>query len=76
MSKQVWDVEPAGDGRWKVRREGASRADSHHDRKADAIERARALAKEAPDGQVRVKGRDGQLETEWTYGHDPASRPG
>lgn len=34
-------VTPTGDGDWRVKPDGASRADSIHDGKSDAIDRAR-----------------------------------
>jgi uncharacterized protein (DUF4415 family) len=37
-------VEPRAGGRWAVQTDGASRADSLHDRKSDAVARARNLA--------------------------------
>ena len=76
MSKKIWDVEPRPDGKWAVQREGTDRADSIHERKADAIERGRELAKAAPDGQLRIKTEDGKWQTEYTYGHDPKDRKG
>lgn len=78
-TRRVWDVEPrkSGSKPWAVQREGTERADSLHDRKSDAIERARELAREAgPRGQMRVKNRDGQIQYEHTYGNDPERSPG
>ena len=67
--RKVWDVEPRENG-WAVQRDGTQRADSvHHTQKAAAA-RAAELAT-AAGGQVRVKGRDGQIRDERTYGADP-----
>ena len=72
MKRMVWDVEPRPNGRWAVQRGGTTRADSLHDRKSEAIARARELGQNAtPHGQVRVKNHRGRIETEWTYGKDP-----
>lgn len=71
MSRKVYHVTPAGDGDWKVKREGASRADSVHEGKADAVDRAKDLAKEASLGQIIIHGQDGKIKTEHTYGKDP-----
>lgn len=71
MSRKVYHVTPAGDGDWKVKREGASRADSVHEGKGDAVDRAKDLAKEAPLGQIIIHGQDGKIQTEHTYGKDP-----
>ena len=72
MSKRMsWSVEPRPGG-WAVQRDGTKRADSLHEKKSTAISRARELGKGAdPHGQVRVKGKDGKVEQEWTYGNDP-----
>jgi hypothetical protein len=66
---------PSARGGWRVEGEKALRASSWHDTKEQAIERGRELAK-ARKGQLIVHKEDGTFEFEWTYGHDPASRPG
>lgn len=66
--REVWDVEPRGDG-WAVQREGTTQADSLHDRQDDAINRAASLARRA-GGELRVKGEDGKIRDEPTYGDD------
>ena len=70
MSRHTYHVTPHGDA-WRVMRAGAGRADSVHASKAKAIARARELAKKATLGQVKVHGRDGGIQTEYTYGKDP-----
>jgi len=70
MSRKIWHVTPDGDG-WRVRRVGVLRADSVHLSKSCAVGRAKYLAQRAPLGQVRVHGRDGGIQTEYTYGKDP-----
>jgi hypothetical protein len=67
--REVWDVEPRTEG-WAVQREGTDRADSLHDTKDDAMDRGVELAK-AANGQLRIKGRDGQIQDERTYTNDP-----
>jgi hypothetical protein len=66
--RKVWEVEPRG-ACWVVQREGADRADSAHARQQDAIERGTELAK-AAHGQLRIKGVDGKIRDERTYGQD------
>jgi hypothetical protein len=44
VRKQQVSVEPRADGRWAVQTDGTSRADSLHDRKSDAVTKARELA--------------------------------
>ena len=70
--RMTWEVEPRSDGRWAVQRTGTQRADSLHEKKIAAIARVRELgAGAAPHGQVRVKGRNGRIQQEWTFGNDP-----
>lgn len=60
------------DGDWKVQLENAQRASGVFETKANAIERARDLAKAAPLGQVIVHRQgDDVIQNEWTYGDDP-----
>jgi hypothetical protein len=73
-AREVWDVEPR-EGGWAVQREETDRADSLHDDKDDAMDRGVDVAK-AAKGQLRVKGGDGQIQTEHTYTHDPYPSPG
>ena len=56
---------------WQVKAAGAQRASSVESTKAEAVERARELAKAADLGQVVVHKQDGVIQTEWTYGKDP-----
>jgi hypothetical protein len=71
MSRTKYRVTPTGDGDWKVKRDGASRADSIHQNKSDALDRARDLATNNKPGQVVIYRRDGKIQTEHTYGKDP-----
>jgi hypothetical protein len=66
--RQIWDVEPRREG-WAVQREGTSQADSLHEKQDDAIKRGADLARRA-GGQLRIKGRDGQIRDERTYEDD------
>jgi len=61
---------------WEVKRQGAERASFVFETKEEAIEKARAVAKNNKPSQVIVHKKDGVIETEWTYGDDPASSPG
>ena len=63
-------------GNWRVTREGAQRASAVTQTKADAVERARELAKAQDLGQVKIHGMDGQIQREYTYGQDPEKYPG
>lgn len=63
------------DGYWTLKWEGAERASSRHNTKADALEAGRALASKHA-GQLIVHLADGRIETEHTYGNDPYPPPG
>ncbi len=70
MRRRIYHVVP-DDGAWKVKGENSIRASSIHDRKPDAIARAKQLAKVGRLGQVIVHKADGSIQTEYTYGRDP-----
>jgi hypothetical protein len=58
------------DGGWAVRREGATRDSSHHDRKSDAVDSGRGTARR--DGvELVTHGRDGRIQDSDSYGRDP-----
>jgi hypothetical protein len=62
-------VVPREDG-WAVRREGASRDSSHHDRKSDAVDSGRGTARR--DGvELVTHGKDGRIQDSDSYGNDP-----
>jgi len=62
----VYEVRPHRRG-WSVRRRGASRHTAVIGAKADAVIRARALAKKR-SGEVLVLGADGRVHDRYTYG--------
>jgi hypothetical protein len=71
MAKRMtWTVEPRQDGRWAVQRDGTRRAASLHDRQDAAVARGTELGRRH-QGQLRIKGSDGRLLEEMTYGRDP-----
>jgi len=72
MSKRkTYHVTPNADGGWKVKEEKASRASGSHDTKAEAVDRAKELAKNQELGQVVIHKKDMTIQTEHTYGKDP-----
>ena len=75
MVRKVYHVTPVGEA-WGVRRARRKRADSIYFIKTDAIARAKRLARAAPLGQVKVHGRNGRIQTEFTYREDPRSTRG
>ena len=69
--RKTYHVTPNTDRGWKVKEEKASRASSSHETKAQAVERAKMLAKNQDLGQVVIHKKDMTIQTEHTYGKDP-----
>lgn len=69
MAKKDIHVVPREDG-WAVRREGAKRDSSHHDRKSAASEAARETARRERV-EVVTHGKDGKIQDSDSYGNDP-----
>jgi len=63
-------VEPRPNGQWAVQTDGTKRADSLHDRKTDAVARARELAKNKHTELV-VKNQTGRIGAKDSHGKDP-----
>ncbi len=63
-------VEPRKNGRWAVQTDGTSRADSLHDRKADAVARARELA-DSKRTELVIKNESGRIMAKDSHGNDP-----
>jgi len=70
MTRTVYYV-LSNQGSWRVTRESADRTLRVFDRKVDAIEYARNVARNNKPSMVRVQRADGTWEDEWTYGDDP-----
>lgn len=62
-------VVPFGD-RWAVRGEGNERRTSVHDRQADAINDAQAIARNQ-HSELLIHGQDGRIRERDSYGNDP-----
>ncbi|WP_046656927.1 DUF2188 domain-containing protein [Lysobacter capsici] len=69
MSKKDVHVVPHPEG-WAVKREGADRASSIHDRKADALDVGRDLARK-DEVELVIHGQDGNIQDSDSYGNDP-----
>lgn len=67
--RNIW-VSPRQDGRWQVKREGADRASRVVDRKSDAENIARDIAKRAKV-EVITQGRNGKIQSKDSFGRDP-----
>lgn len=73
--KRVW-VSPDGQGGWNVKTQGADRAAGNYEDKTDAVDRAKEIAQNSPLGQVIIQKRNGEIQTEYTYGKDPQKYQG
>ena len=69
--RKVYHVTPDSEGGWDVEKEGGQRPSGHFDKKSDAIDRGKELAKSGPLGQIKIHKQDGTIQTEYTYGKDP-----
>ena len=58
------------EGKWAVKGEGSKRATSVHDTQAKATERARDIARRQKS-ELLVHGRDGEIRSRDSFGHDP-----
>jgi len=63
-------VEPRADGRWAVQTDGTMRADSLHNKKTDAVRRARQLA-ENKQTELVIKNERGRIDGKDSHGNDP-----
>jgi len=72
------NVTPSEKGGWDVTGAGGSRASSHHDTQAEAIDRAKEIVGNLGGGEVSVHGRDGQIRAKDTVpkGNDPRNVKG
>jgi hypothetical protein len=68
MSKDFW-AGPNTRG-WQVKGSGNSKASSVHETQAEAWSEARRLAR-GSGGEAFLQGRNGQIRTRNSYGHDP-----
>lgn len=73
--RKVYHITPH-EGDWKVKLEGAERANKILEDKVDAVALAKELAKSAGLGQVIIHKADGTIQTEFTYGKDPEKTKG
>jgi uncharacterized protein YdaT len=69
MAKRDIHVVPHEEG-WATKKEGASRAGSVHDTKADALEQAHEQAKRERV-EVVIHRQDGTIQDSDSYGRDP-----
>ena len=63
-------------GGWLVKEQKVAQPISSHRTKDEAIAAGRSLAKSQALGQLVIHKANGQIETEYTYGQDPAQSQG
>ena len=68
-------VVPNPNGGWDSKREHAERASSHADTKADAVDRARAIAQNT-GAELVIHNRNGQIAQKDSHGRDPRNIKG
>jgi hypothetical protein len=73
MSRNERHVVPNPAGGWDVVAPGSSRASSHQDTQAQAIDRGRKIVHNSGGGEVVIHGRDGKVRDSDTVapGNDP-----
>jgi hypothetical protein len=76
MKRTVYHVVPVEDGDWGTKKEGNDRLTSRFQNKMDAINDGRDRAKKSGLGQLKIHSQKGQIQTEYTYGKDPAKYKG
>ncbi|MBQ4560265.1 MAG: DUF2188 domain-containing protein [Tyzzerella sp.] len=68
MGKNQW-VSPCGD-KWGVHGEGNSRDTKQFERKSDAIDYAKGIAKRQ-QSELIIQKQNGQIQSKDSYGNDP-----
>jgi hypothetical protein len=78
MTNNNRHVVPGANGGWDVKKPGATRASSHHDTQAEAIDRGRAIVHNAGGGELNIHGRDGRIRAKDSIdpGNDPRNIKG
>lgn len=68
-------VTPRKDGEWAVKKAGADRASSLHERKTDAVKVARNLSR-TEKSELVIHNKDGRIAQKDSHGHDPRGSKG
>ena len=69
QQKDYW-TSKRKDGKWGVKKAGASRASSIHETQENAWKEARRLAR-GDGSEAFLKGKDGKIRARNSYGNDP-----
>jgi hypothetical protein len=76
MQRDRFFVDADGGGKWVLIRQGAARPLRSFRLKQEAVRYGRDLARKRGNSQLVVKGRNHDIQTEWTYDRDPRRHPG
>jgi hypothetical protein len=74
--RKVYHVVPNQKGGWLVKEERNKNPSARAEKKSEAVKKAKELAKKTKLGQVIVHKKNGQIQTEYTYGDDPVKTKG
>ena len=69
MSRKVVRIVPNGGKGWNVK--VGNQTVSHHNKKSNAVQTGRQIAKKKQPSQLVVHNQNGQFQTEHTYKNDP-----
>jgi hypothetical protein len=76
-NRVVYHVTPNSDqSKWLVVREKDDSFREEYDTKAEAETAAKERARQQEPSQVKVHAKDGNMQSEATYGDDPRNTPG
>jgi hypothetical protein len=70
MPRKTHHVVPNPEGGWKVKKGGGTKSSGNFDRKEDAVEYAKGVAKNQRSELVIHK-KDGKIQNPNSYGNDP-----
>lgn len=62
-------------GGWDNKRNGVTRASTHHATQKAAIDKARSMS-QREGSELKIHGRDGKIRISDSHGHDPKKTPG
>jgi hypothetical protein len=76
MQRERFFIDSDSGGQWQLIRQGEKRPLRSFRLKEDAVRYGRAMARKRGNSQLVVKGRNHDIQTEWTYDRDPRRHPG
>jgi len=63
-------VVPNKEGGWDIKQNGSQRSSGHHDKKTDAVDRAREISQNQGT-ELYVHNKDGKIGRKDSHGNDP-----